>query len=91
VEKQRDDLLAAAEPVADALRDIAGSGHGVYLDAYQAAVEAMAAEQPKPACHLCNLPMPDGTDGHGLGECVPVCPTCDGSGTAEQPKPAGGA
>lgn len=49
VEKQRDDLLAAAEPVADALRDIAGSGHGVYLDAYQAAVEAMAAEQPKPA------------------------------------------
>lgn len=37
-----------------------------------------------PTCHLCRLPMSDGTDGHGLGECVPVCPECEGSGTVER-------
>lgn len=51
--------------------------------------EAIARAQPEqPPCHLCHLPMPDGTDGHGLGECVPVCPTCDGTGIEQQPQPS---
>lgn len=38
---QRDALVAAGEPVADALRDIAGDGHRVYLDQWEAAVSAV--------------------------------------------------
>lgn len=34
----------------------------------------------KRRCWLCFLPMPDGTDGHGLGECVTICGACLGSG-----------
>lgn len=50
VKRQRDELLAASEPVADALRDIAWDGHRAYLDAYESAVaKALAAEQPKPS------------------------------------------
>lgn len=104
VAKQRDELIGQAmklrEPI-ETMRVTRGSfgvGYDQVPDAIcrligfaKSLVDAIAAEQPKPACRLCNLSMPDGTDGHGLGECVPVCPTCDGSGTAEQPKPAGGA
>lgn len=38
-------------------------------------------------CHLCNHEMESDTDRaewHGLGNCVPICPTCSGSGTAEE-------
>jgi hypothetical protein len=38
-------------------------------------------------CHLCNHNMESDTDRaewHGLGNCVPICPTCNGSGTAEE-------
>lgn len=40
-------------------------------------------------CHLCGGQFTTGDpDGHGLGECVPVCETCGGSGTApELPAP----
>lgn len=37
-------------------------------------------------CHLCNQNMEseaDRTEWHGLGNCVPVCPTCMGSGSAD--------
>lgn len=77
--KLREDLYAARTQLA-----LLGISPIVNLSEF---VRSQSDEQPKPACHLCNLPMPDGTDGHGLGECVSVCPTCDGSGTAEQPKP----
>lgn len=46
VTAQRDELARVSEPVADALRDIAGDGHGAYLDAYQAVVDAIAAQPP---------------------------------------------
>ncbi len=53
VKRQRDELLASSEPVADALRDIAGDGHRAYLDAYESAVASILAasqpaQQPKP-------------------------------------------
>ena len=48
VKRQRDELLAAADQVADALRDVAGAGHLAYLDAFDAAAAACTAEQPKP-------------------------------------------
>lgn len=38
-------------------------------------------------CHLCNHDMESDTDRaewHGLGNCVPICPTCSGSGTADE-------
>ena len=38
-------------------------------------------------CELCNHDMTsadDRTEWHGLGNCVPICPTCSGSGTAEE-------
>jgi len=46
VKRQRDELLAAADQVADALRDVAGAGHLAYLDAFDAAAAACAASQP---------------------------------------------
>lgn len=47
VTAQRDELIAAGEPVADALRDIAGDGHRVYLDAWESAIARAQPEQPK--------------------------------------------
>lgn len=45
-----------------------------------------APKEPEPAiCEFCTNPMPD-TDGHGLGECVPVCDRCDGSGVDPGPR-----
>lgn len=38
-------------------------------------------------CDLCNHDMEsetDRTEWHGLGNCVPICPTCCGSGTADE-------
>jgi len=47
-------------------------------------IEERAAEAAT-KCHLCDGAMPDGdTDGHGLGECVDICPTCGGSGDGER-------
>jgi len=46
VKRQRDELVAAADQVADALRDVAGAGHLAYLDAFDAAAAACAASQP---------------------------------------------
>ena len=37
----------AAEPCVDALRDIAGDGHGEYLDQWAAAIEALDAAKEK--------------------------------------------
>jgi len=42
----------------------------------------VAEQATTPTCEFCKKPMPT-TDGHGLGECAPICPTCNGTGSAE--------
>jgi hypothetical protein len=49
-------------------------------------IDILLAEPEAPPCEFCGGSLAGGTDGHGLGECVPVCPFCDGSGSAPKAK-----
>lgn len=63
-----------------------GTGGAPASNAQGAPVISAAPKEPEPAiCEFCTNPMPD-TDGHGLGECVPVCDRCDGSGVDPGPR-----
>ena len=59
------------------------------MDEIDLELAALPAEEPA-TCDLCKGPVSDSSD-HGLGECAPICPTCDGSGVADEPAPASAA
>lgn len=76
--------LAAYDAAQQKREEVARIVESGSLPSHLEQAEERDAAQAEPTCHLCNLPMPGGdTADHGLGECVPVCPTCDGSGTAQ--------